>query len=584
MTIDLDDSKLRVCDASVDQLFQALIRKLDDERARSLALYGTACTRSPDQVTREPAFLVGQPWSRLENFQTRVNQAIIRSSSTLRYLHNKNASIFRLPDEILAHIAFLCMSFAKCHQEYHIDMDWIPDSQRRVRKVLAISQVSSIWRRVCIDNPRLWKDIDLSWPFAAIDAFATRSRAMALSLGTHVLHRSDSIVYGEHCDKRVDFWIDFLTRNMHRVEKLDLIISVDELNIKKIWRKVGHLPAPQLRAFKLSAPMYKEQVPLANLFSDNAPHLRRLELAGVSYRQFTPKGFTSLLSLELVLNVGSHLAHLFVILENTPLLKKLSISLGGHRCARDTPMPLSSTSAQRSVLRLDSCHEVQLRSFPSDMMIEILSVVHFPVLETLCIVGGTRIVDQGVLARIASHVPQTIENLGPRVVELSFSFEDWLMSVTAYRDEFQKSRIFSFQDNIGTFSTEEKAEAIVSRITALTLIPNIKPQKLSFWFEEVEEDTEEGESTEEEVFAEEQLTKDMWKVVLATYPFVDGIHIRGTSALCHFIDALDDPDNLCPHLRTLEFQGSSVRRKRVNAMLRHRRARGLPIDQAMIYS
>ncbi|KZS90710.1 hypothetical protein SISNIDRAFT_174912 [Sistotremastrum niveocremeum HHB9708] len=275
----------------------------------------------------------------------------------LKVFHNAKSLLARLPPETLAEIA-------QCHitdiRESAEDLDkicWLEAPRKKIPKILVISHVFSLWRNVILNTPACWSHIELLWPQTVINEFVARSKGKFLSVHASLYQGDIKMPRNFDLTPLIAFYSDFLTRNMYRVEELEIWIDLRGTHVSGFWEDLKRLHAPVLKNFAFAdlRPNANTEFLLENLFSSDTPRLSDVTLLAVSLSLIKPEAFQSLVSLELHLRPHTPITNLTRMLSNTPLLENLLV-FGSD--IESGPPP---TLLQNPITRLSHCRIVELQ-------------------------------------------------------------------------------------------------------------------------------------------------------------------------------------------------------------------------------
>ncbi|KDQ13983.1 hypothetical protein BOTBODRAFT_145876 [Botryobasidium botryosum FD-172 SS1] len=230
--------------------------------------------------------------------------------SKVKPLRNQFAPVYRLPDEILSYIFMLL----------HDSSDW---SIGRTA-----SHVSSVWRQVAVNTPRLWSGINkLNQLFVETCISRSKNAPLSIVICEPYLH-PPSQMRKAACGAVAKRCVAALVPHSHRWERL----SLRDLAWSDIL-PLFHAPAPRLKdlSLKFLADCPNDVLPSMSLrpFGGNSSQLRALHLADAPIPPSPSTLYPHLTSLWLGYagdgNTPLYQSQLLDILKSTPYLEQLNL-------------------------------------------------------------------------------------------------------------------------------------------------------------------------------------------------------------------------------------------------------------------
>ncbi|KZT31715.1 hypothetical protein SISSUDRAFT_1123727 [Sistotremastrum suecicum HHB10207 ss-3] len=282
----------------------------------------------------------------------------------------------------------------------------------RLKRILALMQLNSTFRRAALRRHSLWSTIYLEWRSDVVQNFlenARRNRThpdLTVFLDTRASGTSDK-------REKHERWAKFLKEEMAIIRVLGVKIAVKQSS-SALAAALSETAAPRLITFELD--LDEKQTNNANihrLFANNAPNMTAIHLHAATPFLELPN---SLSLTEMAYRVTPrNVSGLFEMLRKTPRLAYLSLK--GARTWDDSPLPVHNLVVEPVLL--PACTSLYIRDLNALRTRYILSHIDLPIVSHLDV--HERIVehDNDLLATIFDTLPRLPKNphLRPR---------DWL--------------------------------------------------------------------------------------------------------------------------------------------------------------
>lgn len=414
----------------------------------------------------------------------------------------------------------------------------------------------------------------MTWPFVAIQCFATRAERMSLSL-TLRNDESDKQDSVGDLEATLDFCTSFITSNMSRVRQLEIraYLSDGGDQFLAFWNEVKQLSVPALQKIEILAiPSITDGDALHDLFPRGASLLKSVNIQGFPIQDLNLAPFQALTSLNLRFPPSVpplSLAQLPLMLSHTPGIVKLSLF-------GDPEPPEVMALSSRPTTVLPNCASLTLISFHSDQINYLLSSISFPVLKELSVDCISRLSAENIPTTcLHDSLPSAIRDHCRRARSLDYWIEDGSICIdveysegSTGGDQFK----LKLHEDVYTLPDDKMKLLVIQLLTRASRMLNFTPERLYFF-------SAEG-------LPEELYSKDLWMTVLAAHPSTKSIQIRGDFPVNTFIAALAEPNIVCPSLKTLlletEERLEDEQRSAISRMRRSRQERGAKINKVRI--
>ncbi|KZS90742.1 hypothetical protein SISNIDRAFT_488043 [Sistotremastrum niveocremeum HHB9708] len=486
--------------------------------------------------------------------------------------------LLRLPYELILHITMIAMECPRNLMQLKIgdDITWELADQRqsfhRLKMINRMAHISSTWRYVCLNATTLWNAIDLLWPSAAVESFAARAQQTPLlvNLNVHWKYQDEfhpSITDPlEFWNTQIAFWTQFISRNMHRVQSLEIRLDVLEPEgiFPEFWDAIRQLKAPILDKFSLCFPLWDEDVRVHNyvhdLFAHDAPRLKELSLEGLRFSDLDPTSFHTLVRLSITIGDfdPADVERLPSVLSALPNVETLKITVSGFY----SPLVSSLTPSLYPAVSLCHCVELSLQHICMDSIIFIFSTVSFPSLSVLNLTTFMpRDASPDAIRELYTSIPQSLKQSSFMHEHMRMTFEPDYLSLEAGSHSTHNIILrHNIPDQPGA---EGRDSCLIETCTAPFRVLNLRPVWLCV-------DGEPFQLTWEEI-----LTKDLWCAILSHALSLEVLEVAKQFPFDYLCEALEDPRSLCPSLKELRRIGQKWDREAFDMMLERRKGQGL---------
>lgn len=237
-----------------------------------------------------------------------------------------------------------------------------------------VSYVCTHWRRVALEDPRLWSHIEVRERGTGVELFLERSKKAPLSLSANITCRSQGRV-------------QTILKNMDRMQNLSL--SPNIMVGKRVLDILENHAAPLLERFEMSYVSKEGRNRLPNrLFAGHHPSLRELKLLNCEFSWNLPR-LETLVHLQ-IFNILPECGQCPSLPELTSIFAKMPNLENLHVAGIIPPSPPGMDIGDR--VSLPRLSKIGL-GLPMNQCIEFLDYIPYPATSSISIFSAPTLVD-----------------------------------------------------------------------------------------------------------------------------------------------------------------------------------------------
>ncbi|KZT32171.1 hypothetical protein SISSUDRAFT_1123545 [Sistotremastrum suecicum HHB10207 ss-3] len=342
---------------------------------------------------------------------------------------------------------------------------WFREEHDKIAELaLTLASINHKLRALALSTPIIWSKIRVNWPSRIRDEFLQWS-------GSEAFMYLDTKKALENRPNDVDWalgeWPGIIGSNVHALKGLDL--TIHNTKWSDVLSPVMRLPAPNLEVLKVNCQAYLVDA-RENLFGDQAPHLRIIEIH--SSRFWKLSSLSSLSSATMTICRDNY-RQLLAELERLPSLQIIHLVATRHEDA--IPSSLQH-------IRFSSCRELRIEGMTTSALHRLLTALRLPLSPRLHI--------EEVMLKSSLTSPRPTNSTPVRALQMS----DTSINATGLYFALHPRRIIlkvhgasisTFEADWGSVTTKDNNSAnntldvVASMLTSLASVPGFQPTHLS---------------------------------------------------------------------------------------------------------